>query len=181
MAYLQIYKNRINTPYTHTVLKGNEMYGVNISSGEKMRWEYLGKINRDSYVVNGSIISKPSLKMISILQRTLQPKNESIFNSFKNWINEKFTLESDPIKDMGIGDRSIYGLNVRKYYYKNIPGFYLLHNSTTFIMYNPDSDKYLKKYIINKLGEWNIEIADEWSDYVVIEIFKDGGEEGYHW
>jgi hypothetical protein len=89
MAYLQIYKNRSNAFYTHSIWKGDDFYEVNLVPGEKMRWRYLGKRDPKVYQITATLIPKPSLKMITILQRVLQPtKNESVgdtFMGFKDW------------------------------------------------------------------------------------------------
>ena len=92
MAYLQIYKNRPNAIYTHSVLKGDDLYEVNVASGEKMRWRYIGKIDPKIYQVSGTLISKPSIKMITILQRMLQPPVKESFQDFETWkFNETIT------------------------------------------------------------------------------------------
>lgn len=80
MAYLQIYKNKPNAIYNYSVLKGDNLYEVNIVPGEKMRWRYVAKIDSKVFQINGTLIHKPSMKMIVILQRTLQPPtvNESL-------------------------------------------------------------------------------------------------------
>lgn len=87
MAYLQIYKNRPNAFYTHSVLKGEDLYEVNIIPDRPMRWRYIGKIDPKVYQVSGTLIRKPSIKMISILQRELQPKrvNESAGSDQSVW------------------------------------------------------------------------------------------------
>lgn len=54
-----------------------------------MKWRYVGKIDPKVYQVSGTLIHKPSLKMISILQRDLQPVKES-FISLKEF-NEIIT------------------------------------------------------------------------------------------
>lgn len=74
MAYLQIYKNKPNAIFTHSVLKGDDLYEVNIIPDKPMRWRYIGKVDPKIYQVSGTLIRKPSLKMITILQRDLQPK-----------------------------------------------------------------------------------------------------------
>jgi len=84
MPYLQIYKNRGNYIYSHTVLKGDELYQVHIAPNEKMRWKYLGKVDPKVYQTQGILVRKPSIKLISILQRDLQPIRES-FISFKEF------------------------------------------------------------------------------------------------
>lgn len=75
MSYLKIYRNHDTSPYTHTVLKGDELYNVRLHDGEIFRWKYKGKINPQQYQINGTLISKPSIKMISILQKNLKPSN----------------------------------------------------------------------------------------------------------
>lgn len=89
MAYLQIYKNRPNAYYSHSVLKGDDFYEVNLVSGKKMTWRYLGKRDLKVFQLTADLIRKPSLKTITILQRVLQPlKNESsgdVFLGFNNW------------------------------------------------------------------------------------------------
>lgn len=113
MPYLQIYKNRPNAIYTHSVLKGDDLYEVNLASGVKMTWRYIGKIDPKIYQVSGTLIHKPSIKTISILQRELQPPVKELpikelpakeptaqeqmkdpqqklqFESFRGWVNEK--------------------------------------------------------------------------------------------
>lgn len=94
MAYLQIYRNSGNDTYSHTILKGEDLYQAYIVTGEKLRWKYMGKVNPKVYQVPGVLIKKPSMKLISIIQRDLQPKkigeSKSQFESFKKWINEKW-------------------------------------------------------------------------------------------
>ena len=96
MSYLQIYKNKPNAYYTHSVLKGDDFYEVNLVSGQKMTWRYLGKIDPKVFQINGTLLHKPSIKTITILQRVLQPKkaNESlvpgtVFRSCsQDWLKE---------------------------------------------------------------------------------------------
>jgi hypothetical protein len=89
MPYLRIYKNRPNAIFTHSVLKGDDLYEVNIVSGEKMRWRYITKVDPKAYQVSGALLTKPSPKMISIFQRMLQPPiKESKFIDFQQWLNE---------------------------------------------------------------------------------------------
>jgi hypothetical protein len=62
---------------------------VNIASEEKMRWRYIGKIDPKVYQVSGTLLRKPSLKMITILQKVLHPPiKEFKFESFHEWLNE---------------------------------------------------------------------------------------------
>ena len=96
MAYLQIYKNKPNAIYNYSVLKGDNLYEVNIVPGEKMRWRYVAKIDSKVFQINGTLIHKPSMKMIVILQRTLQPPtvNESLIEgsvfrlASQDWLKE---------------------------------------------------------------------------------------------
>lgn len=77
-AHLQIYKNNnIADYYNYIVLKGEELYNVRIRAGEKMIYKYIGKIDKKIYSINGSLIKTPSEKMIVILQKNLNPKNEN--------------------------------------------------------------------------------------------------------
>jgi len=92
MPYLKIYRNKDNYNYSHTVIKGDDLYLVNISSGEKMNWKYLGKIDPKIYQVNGILVSKPSIKMIAILQKNLQPNKVTEFQSFKQY-EKQISLE----------------------------------------------------------------------------------------
>jgi hypothetical protein len=87
MPYLQIYKNRGNYIYSHTVLKGDDLYQVHIAPNEPMRWKYLGKVDPKVYQTQGELVRKPSVKLISILQRDLQPKrvNESAGSDHSVW------------------------------------------------------------------------------------------------
>jgi hypothetical protein len=41
------------------------------------------------------------------------------FTSYKKWLNEKFTEDSDPVHDMGIGLRSLIEKWLEKYHIKN--------------------------------------------------------------
>jgi hypothetical protein len=70
-------------------MKGDDLYQVNIVPNEPMRWKYSGKVDPKRYQTQGVLVQKPSLKLISIMQRDLQPKNESKFESFKSWLNEE--------------------------------------------------------------------------------------------
>jgi hypothetical protein len=97
MPYLQIYRNRGNYIYSHTVLKGDDLYQVHIAPNIPMRWKYLGKVDPKVYQVNGILVHKPSIKLISILQRDLQPKRvnesadseKSVWRSAsQNWLKE---------------------------------------------------------------------------------------------
>ncbi len=87
MPYFQIYKNRGNYIYSHTVLKGDDLYQVHIAPNQPMRWKYLGKVDPKVYQTQGELVRKPSIKLISILQRDLQPKrvNESAGSDQSVW------------------------------------------------------------------------------------------------
>lgn len=85
MPYLQIFRNRSNAFYNYSVLKGDELYEVNIIRGEKMKWRYVGKIDPKVYQVSGTLVHNPSIQMISILQRVLKPPVKEGFQSFENW------------------------------------------------------------------------------------------------
>ncbi len=53
-----------------------------------------------------------------------------------------------------------------------------------FVMYDSDSDKPLHKYLEDLIGPWNIQNAEDWSDYTVLargEQAEDGYEELYSW
>lgn len=87
VPYLQIFKNSPSAYYTHTVLKGDELYEVDLFKDQKFRWRYIRKVNPKIYQAPGSIVSKPPLKTIYILQNVLQPKtNENEFIGFGEWI-----------------------------------------------------------------------------------------------
>ena len=87
MAYLQIYRNSGNSTYNHSVLKGDDLYEVNIASGEKMRWKYVRKIDKNKYVINGELIHNPPMKTIFILQRMLKPITR-IAESLREYLDE---------------------------------------------------------------------------------------------
>lgn len=92
MPYLQIYKNRPNAIYTHSVLKGDDLYEVNIIPDKPMSWRYIGKIDPKIYQVSGTLLRKPSIKMITILQKALQPPMKESFIDFETWkFNETIT------------------------------------------------------------------------------------------
>jgi hypothetical protein len=103
------------------------------------------------------------------------------FTSFKNWLFEKFTAEGDPIKDMGIGDRTVRDPDkIEKLFNKSKKGYYLFLNDK-IRLYHPDDDKTLYEYILSKLGEWDMKNADKWSEYEVVHIDKRGEEDCYSW
>jgi hypothetical protein len=57
-----------------------------------MRWKYLGKVDPKIYQTQGELVRKPSMKLISILQRDLQPTQKQAFESFQEWgFNEIIT------------------------------------------------------------------------------------------
>lgn len=86
MPYLQIFRNNSNPFYNYTVIKGNELYEVRVIEGEKMKWRYVGEIDPDVYKVDGVLIYKPSMQMISIFQKVLKPPVKEGFKSFKKWL-----------------------------------------------------------------------------------------------
>jgi len=109
MPFLQIFRNKSNAIYNYTVLKGSDLYEVNIARGEKMKWRYVGKIDPKVYQVAGTLVHNPSVQMISILQRVLQPPVKESFRTFDNWLKEEANFERglDPKKAMDIGDPKI--------------------------------------------------------------------------
>ena len=69
-TYLQIYKNNdIKDYYNYIVLKGDVLYMVKIEKGRSMAFKKVGKIDKQKYSINGTLIKKPSEKLIYILQK----------------------------------------------------------------------------------------------------------------
>ena len=72
-TYLQIYRNNDKRDfYDYIVLKGDELYNVRLAKGEKWQWKYVGKINKNKYIINGTLISNPEMKLIVIFQKYLK-------------------------------------------------------------------------------------------------------------
>jgi len=72
-TFLQIYKNNDQGDfYNYIVLKGNDLFNVRLKTGEKWQWKYIGKIDKNKYIINGQLISKPEMKLIVIFQKYLK-------------------------------------------------------------------------------------------------------------
>jgi hypothetical protein len=79
-TYLKIYKNKAGEQYTHSVLKGDELYMVNIKKTpvNTWNWKYVSKINKN-YNINGTLLHGEKLKGISIqLQQLLHKPGKNI-------------------------------------------------------------------------------------------------------
>lgn len=74
--FLLIYKNSHPTEnFTHTVLKGNDLYYVNIYRNSIKQWKYIGKVDRKLYLqhIGGRLVKKPSEHLVINLQKELKP------------------------------------------------------------------------------------------------------------
>lgn len=72
-TYLQIYKNKDQSDfYNYIVLKGNDLFYARVFSGEHLSWKYSGKIDKNKYIVNGTLINKPHIKLIVMFQNKLK-------------------------------------------------------------------------------------------------------------
>jgi hypothetical protein len=83
--FFQIYKNNDKYSfYNYIVLKGNDHYSVRIEPDHHMQWKYDGQVDKNKFFINGTLVSKPSEKMIYILQNILKPtkmvENKDITN-----------------------------------------------------------------------------------------------------
>jgi hypothetical protein len=138
-SYLQIIKNRDPHTYNYSVLKGDELYDVMIKKGEKIRWRYLGKVDRKKHSINGDLIKNPPIKTIVILQRILKPMVKESFIGFGNWksLNEvNFERGQDPIKAMDLG-------------FTRIP-----KKGEEFTIYDRENKKYIKAICITNPTLW---------------------------
>ena len=198
MAYLQIYKNNSKASYTHTVLKGDELYVVNIIPGEKMFWKYLGKVGKD-YTIDGTLIHKPSLKMISIIQNKLKPKtNEGFtFIRYKDWLNEGHIDDLEPEEivtnkyvDIQLNDSFMVELMIATYKDETNHG----DLSDDEVLASPDFKEYVKYEFESKFYEtrtmlkefiedgridiWrSLRVSGDWFEH----FLKEGKHLGIYW
>ena len=74
--FLLIYKNTHPTEnFSHTVLKGNDLYYVNIHRNSIKQWKYIGKVDRKLYLrhISGRIVKNPAEHLVINLQQKLEP------------------------------------------------------------------------------------------------------------
>lgn len=96
----------------------------------------------------------------------------------KEYINEKFTDDSDPIKDMGIGGFITSKTKIINMYNKDISGYYLTYDNK-LRAYHPNSKKVLWDFVdehedLNKdnesLAHWRI--ITRYKSIQYVETFK---------
>ena len=72
-THFQIYKNNDTSDfYNYIVLKGNDLYNARLVAGEKMQWRYVTEIDKNKYNINGTLVTKPPMKLIVIFQNQLK-------------------------------------------------------------------------------------------------------------
>jgi len=72
-TFLQIFKNNNESDYyNYIVLKGDDLFNVRLMSGEQWTYKYIRKIDKNTYTINGTLISNPPIKLIVLFQKKLK-------------------------------------------------------------------------------------------------------------
>lgn len=72
-THLQIFKNNDQKGYyNYIILKGNDLYNARVIKGEKLKWKFISEIDKNKYIINGTIVHNPHIKLIVIFQNKLK-------------------------------------------------------------------------------------------------------------